>query len=185
MARLSRSPSLLISGSGRWPQLATGTQILRAKMTSLTWCDFLQGKQVGLSLSRSLLPQKTKNLPLVKKFELDLWASLPSAEQINYLPRQLIDLRDTDKSRFFTLTELNNVNPLLSPPSLISPPPPPLLRGGKLIAPSPSPPSLFFTTINVDWSVMVYSGWKFILFLVFVSMTSNFIITLNFFNFML
>ena len=72
----------------------------------------------------------------------------------------------------------STVNPVLSPPSLISPPfqrrninkPPSLLR--------PPPHSLFFTkklTINVDWSVMVYSGWKFILFLVFGRMTSNFI----------
>ena len=30
-------------------------------------------------------------------------------------------------------------------------------------------------TINMYWSVMVYSGWKFILFLVFGRMTSNFI----------
>ena len=60
---------------------------------------------------------------------------------------------------------------------------PPLFRGGKLISPPPSllpppPQSLFFAqklTINVDWSVMVYSGWKFILFLVFGRMTSNFI----------
>ena len=56
---------------------------------------------------------------------------------------------------------------------------PPLFRGGKLISPPlPLSQSLFFTkklTINVDWSVMVYSGWKFILFLVFGRMTSNFI----------
>ena len=54
----------------------------------------------------------------------------------------------------------------ISPPSLLNPPPLPL------------PQSLFFTkklTINVDWSVMVHSGWKFILFLVFGCMTSNFI----------
>ena len=80
----------------------------------------------SLALSFAFAAENIKNLPLLKKFELDLWASLPSAEQMNYLPRQLIDLRDTDsdKSRFFTLTELNTVNPLLSPPSLISPPPP-------------------------------------------------------------
>ena len=56
--------------------------------------------------------------------------------------------------------------PILSLPSLLSPP-------------LPLPQSLFVTkklTINVaDWSVMVYSGWKFILFLVFGRMTSNFI----------
>ena len=58
---------------------------------------------------------------------------------------------------------------------------PPLFRGGKSISPPLPlllPYSLFCTkklTINVDWSVMVYSGWKFILFLVFGRMTSNFI----------
>ena len=79
----------------------------------------------SLALSFAFAAENIKNLPLLKKFELDLWASLPSAEQINYLPRQLIDMRDTDKSWFFTLTELNTVNPLLNPPSLISPLPPP------------------------------------------------------------
>ena len=60
-------------------------------------------------------------------------------------------------------------------PSQISPPliSPPFFRGGKLISPpplsiKPPPQSLFFTkqltTINVGWSVMVYSGCKFILF---------------------
>ena len=75
-------------------------------------------------------------------------------------------------------------------PLLISPPhsnKPPLFRVGKLISPPsllspplPFPlPSIFILhkkiTINVDWSVMVYSGWKFVLFLVFGRMTSNFI----------
>ena len=56
--------------------------------------------------------------------------------------------------------------PILSPPSLLSPPP----------SPSPNPySSQKKLTINVNWSVMVYSGWKFILFLVFGRMTSNFI----------
>ena len=39
----------------------TGTQIARAKMTSVD-AIFLQGKQVELSLSRSLLPQKTQKI---------------------------------------------------------------------------------------------------------------------------
>ena len=70
------------------------------------------------------------------------------------------------------------VNPLLSPPFLIISCP--LFRGGKLISPPSllSPPPLFHTyssqTINVDWSVMVYSGWKFLLFSVFGPMTFNF-----------
>ena len=59
---------------------------------------------------------------------------------------------------------------------------PPVFRGGKLISPPfytppPSVPPLHHyssQTINLDWSVMVYSGWKFILFLVFGRMTSNF-----------
>ena len=73
----------------------------------------------------------------------------------------------------------------IKPPSQINPPsnkPPRLFSGGKLISPpsllSPLPQSLFFTkqlTINVDWSVMVYSRCKFILFLIFGHMTSNFI----------
>ena len=80
------------------------------------------------------------------------------------------------------------VNPLLSPPSQISPPSPisPPFQRRKVNKPPlsikppplPLPQSLFFIkklTINVDWSVMVYSGWKFILFLVFGPMTSNFI----------
>ena len=59
------------------------------------------------------------------------------------------------------------VNPLLCPPPpfqrrKVNKPPPPLLH----------PYST--QTINVDWSVMVYSGWKFILLLVFGRMTSNF-----------
>ena len=47
------------------------------------------------------------------------------------------------------------------------PPPPP---------PPPPPPihPCSSQTINVDWSVMVYSVWKFILFLVIGRMTSNF-----------
>ena len=56
-----------------------------------------------------------------------------------------------------------------------------LFREEKLIStlsPSPSPPPPLHPyssqKINVDWSVMVYSGWKFILFLVFGRMTSNF-----------
>ena len=56
--------------------------------------------------------------------------------------------------------------PILSPRSLLRPPP----------SPSPNPySSQKKLTINVNWSVMVYSGWKFILFLVFGRMTSNFI----------
>ena len=56
--------------------------------------------------------------------------------------------------------------PILSLPSLLSPPP----------SPSPNPySSQKKLTINVNWSVMVYSGWKFILFLVFGRMTSYFI----------
>ena len=62
----------------------------------------------------------------------------------------------------------------IKPPSLISPPP---FRGGKWISPPPRPPSpphpYSSLAINVDWSAMVYSGWKFILFLVFSRMTSN------------
>ena len=55
---------------------AIGTQIVRAKMMSPD-AIFLQGKQVVLSLSRSLLPQKTLKIHhscyvFVKKFELDL-----------------------------------------------------------------------------------------------------------------
>ena len=92
-------------------------------------------------------------------------------------------------SFFFIYT----VNSLLSPLPLSNKPPPPLLnkphlfRGGKLIStpsrlsppplPRPLPQSLLLTkklTINVDWSVMIYSGWKFALFLVFGRMTSNF-----------
>ena len=66
----------------------------------------------------------------------------------------------------------------IKPPSLISPPLP--FRGGKLISPPPSPsPNRYSSqlklTINMYLSVMVYSGWKFILFLVFGRMTSNFI----------
>ena len=62
------------------------------------------------------------------------------------------------------------VNPLLSPP---------LFRGGKLRSnPPPPPPTLLHPyssqTINLDWSVKVYSGWKFILFLVFGRMNPNF-----------
>ena len=69
-------------------------------------------------------------------------------------------------------------------PPLSNKPPPPFQRRkvnkppSLLSPPLPLPQSLFFTkklTINVDWSVMVYSGWKFILFLVFGRMTSNFI----------
>ena len=91
----------------------------------------------------------------MKKIELDLWASLASGEQINYLSRQIIDLRDTDKSRFFS--ELNTVNPLLS-----SPPPPLLFRGGKLIRPfsllSPLP-SILILHKQLAWTdhaVMVF-----------------------------
>ena len=56
-------------------------------------------------------------------------------------------------------------------------PPPPLFTGGKLISPPSLNPysSRKKLTINVHWSVMFYSGWKFILFLVFGHMTSNFI----------
>ena len=55
---------------------AIGTQIVRAKMMSPD-AIFLQGKQVVLSLSRSLFPQKTLKIHrscyvFVKKFELDL-----------------------------------------------------------------------------------------------------------------
>ena len=49
------------------------------------------------------------------------------------------------------------------PPSLLSPPPPP-----------PSFHTYSSQTINVDWSVIFYSGWKFILFMVFGPMTFNF-----------
>ena len=69
------------------------------------------------------------------------------------------------------------------PPSLISPPvqrrkvnKPPLSI--KPPPPMPLPESLFFTKklrMNVDWSVMTYSDWKFTLFLVFGGITSNFI----------
>ena len=42
--------------------------------------------------------------------------------------------------------------------------------------PPPSPPLHLYSSqkINLDWSVMVYSGWIFILFLVFGCTTSNF-----------
>ena len=61
------------------------------------------------------------------------------------------------------------VNTLLSPPS-------PNKRPSLLIPPPPPPPFHPYSsqTINVDRSVIVYSGWKFILFLVFGRMTSNF-----------
>ena len=71
------------------------------------------------------------------------------------------------------------INPPLSPP-LSNIYPPPLFRGGKLISPpsllSPPPPlhTYFSQTINVEWSVVVYSGWKFPLFSVFSPMTFNF-----------
>ena len=50
---------------------------------------------------------------------------------------------------------LFRVGKLMSPPSLLSPPP----------LPFPLPPIFILDkkiTINVDWSVMVYSGWKFV-----------------------
>ena len=44
------------------------------------------------------------------------------------------------------------------------------------IKPPPLPLHLYSSQkINLDWSVMVYSGWKFILFLVFGCTTSNFV----------
>ena len=69
-------------------------------------------------------------------------------------------------------TELT-VNPLLSPPfqrRKVNKPPP------YLLSPPPPPPLHPYSskTINVDWAVMFYSGWKFILFLVFDRITSNF-----------
>ena len=42
----------------------------------ITWCDFLQGKQVKLSPSHSLLQQKTKNLPLALCAHKKIWAQL-------------------------------------------------------------------------------------------------------------
>ena len=116
MAGLSQSPSLLISGSGSWPQLptthATGTQIVDAKMMSLDAIFCRGNKSSSLSFVRFCRRKHKKSTARASR----LWA-----EQINYLPRQIIDLRDTHKSQFFTITELNTVNPLLSPPSLISP----------------------------------------------------------------
>ena len=117
MARLSQSPSLLISGSGSWPQLARDRDANSSRQNDVInlMRFFAGGTSRALALSFAFAAENIKNLPLVKKFEFDLLASLPSAEQINYLPRQLIDQGDPDKSRFFTLTELNTVNPLLSP----------------------------------------------------------------------
>ena len=70
------------------------------------------------------------------------------------------------------------VNPLLSPPLSNKPP---LFRGGKLISlpslssPHPHPLHPYSSqTINMYLTLMVYSGWKFILFLVFGRMTSYF-----------
>ena len=43
----------------------------------VTWCNFLQWKQVELPVSRSLLPQKTKkNLPLALRPREKIWARL-------------------------------------------------------------------------------------------------------------
>ena len=47
-----------------------------SRQNDVTWCDFLQGKQVELSLSRSLLPHKTKNLPLALSARENVWARL-------------------------------------------------------------------------------------------------------------
>ena len=111
MAGLSQSPSLLISGSGSWPQLptthATGTQIVSAKMMSLDAIFCRGNKSSSRSFVRFCRRKHKKSTARASR----LWA-----EQINYLPRQIIDLRDTHKSQFFTITELNTVNPLLSPP---------------------------------------------------------------------
>ena len=52
---------------------------------------------------------------------------------------------------------------------------PPPFSEKKSYPPLPSPLHPYSSqTINMDWSVMVYSGWKFILLLVFGHMTSNF-----------
>ena len=47
-----------------------------SRQNCVTWCDFLQGKQVELPLSRSLLPQKTKNLPLALSARENNWTRL-------------------------------------------------------------------------------------------------------------
>ena len=47
-----------------------------SRQNDVTWRDFLQGKQVELSLSRSLLPHKTKNLPLALSARENNWAGL-------------------------------------------------------------------------------------------------------------
>ena len=47
-----------------------------SRQNCVTWCDFLQGKQVELPPSRSLLPQKTKNLPLALSTRENIWARL-------------------------------------------------------------------------------------------------------------
>ena len=68
-------------------------------------------------------------------------------------------------------TELT-VNPLLSPTfqrRKVNKPPVSIKS-----PPSPYLPSVVFNSINVYWAVMVYSGWKFILFLVFDRISSNF-----------
>ena len=47
-----------------------------SRQNCVSWCDCLQGKQVALLLSRSLLPQKTKNLPLALSARENIWARL-------------------------------------------------------------------------------------------------------------
>ena len=47
-----------------------------SRQNCVTWCDFWQGKQVELPLSRSLLPQKTKNLPLALSARENNWTRL-------------------------------------------------------------------------------------------------------------
>ena len=42
-----------------WHTLTARDDTNRSHQNDVTWCDFLQRKQVELSLSRSLLPQKT------------------------------------------------------------------------------------------------------------------------------
>ena len=80
-----------------------------------------------------------------------------------------------DYNHWFINNHKSSIEP---PPFLIYTPPP--FRGGKLISPpsllSPSPPLHTYSsqTINVEWSVVVYSGWKFPLLSVFSPMTFNF-----------
>ena len=100
---------------------------------------------------------------------------LPSIPIQSQTINMYLSWQDSISCRHKALSVEHNENSLLRPP--LSNKPPPLFRGGKLISPPPLPlPSIPIQsqTINMYLSVMVYSGWKFILFWVFGRMTSNF-----------